>query len=92
MRLFLSILVTALLVPLTAYAQAAPKQVEVVNPVLAVEVRQPGTPRAPRTIPARRIYDHGIRELRSRPRSPLAVRHDCGLSSRGRSVVAHVPS
>ena len=41
MRLFLSILVTALLVPLTAYAQAAPKQVEVINPVLAVEVVNP---------------------------------------------------
>jgi hypothetical protein len=40
MRLFLSALVTALLVPLAAYAQA-PKPVEVINPVLAVEVTTP---------------------------------------------------
>jgi hypothetical protein len=40
MRLFLSALVTALIVPLAAYAQA-PKQVEVVNDSLAVEVVNP---------------------------------------------------
>jgi hypothetical protein len=37
MRLFLSVLVTALIVPLAAYAQA-PKQIEVINDPLVVEV------------------------------------------------------
>jgi hypothetical protein len=40
MHLFLSVLVTALIVPLAAYAQA-PKQVEVVNDPLPVEVTTP---------------------------------------------------
>ena len=48
MRLFLSILVTALTVPLAAYAQA-PKQVEVINDPLAVEVVNP----APASPPVR---------------------------------------
>ena len=47
MRLFLSILVTALTVPLTAYAQAAPKQVEVINDLLVVEVVNPAPPSLP---------------------------------------------
>ena len=41
------VILSALLVPLTAYAQAAPKQVEVVNPVLAVEVVNPAPPAPP---------------------------------------------
>jgi hypothetical protein len=40
MRLFLSALVTALIIPLVAYAQA-PKKVEVINDPLAVEVTTP---------------------------------------------------
>ena len=40
MRLFLSILITALIIPLAAYAQA-PKPVEVINDPLAVEVTTP---------------------------------------------------
>ncbi len=40
MRLFLSVLVSALIVPLAAQAQA-PKQVEVINAPLAVEVTTP---------------------------------------------------
>ncbi len=48
MRLFLSILVTALIIPLTAHAQA-PKKVEVINLPLAVEVVNP----APASPPAR---------------------------------------
>ena len=46
MRLFLSALVTALIVPLTAHAQA-PKQVEVINDPLAVEVVNPAPPSPP---------------------------------------------
>lgn len=42
MRPFLSVLVTALIVPLAAYAQA-PKQVEVINDPLSVEVVNPPT-------------------------------------------------
>ena len=47
MRLFLSVLVTALIVPLAAYAQAAPKQVEVINDPLVVEVVNPAPPSPP---------------------------------------------
>jgi hypothetical protein len=46
MRLFLSVLVAALLVPLAAYAQAI-KQVEIVNGPLAVEVVNPAPPSPP---------------------------------------------
>ena len=46
MRLFLTILLTALIVPLAAHAQA-PKQVEVINDPLAVEVVNPAPPSPP---------------------------------------------
>ena len=46
MRLFLSALLTTLIVPLAAYAQA-PKQVEVINDPLAVEVVNPAPPSPP---------------------------------------------
>ncbi len=46
MRLFLSTLLTALIVPLAAHAQA-PKKVEVINDPLAVEVVNPVYPRPP---------------------------------------------
>ncbi len=46
MRLFLSVLVTALIVPLAAYAQAI-KQVEIVNDPLAVEIVNPTSPGPP---------------------------------------------
>ena len=46
MRLFLSSLVSALIVPLAAYAQA-PKLVEVINDPLAVEVVNPAPPSPP---------------------------------------------
>jgi len=46
MRLFLSTLLTALIVPLAAHAQA-PKQVEVINDPLAVEVVNPAPPSPP---------------------------------------------
>jgi len=45
-RLFLSVLVAALIVPLAAYAQAV-KQVEIVNDPLAVEVVNPAPPSPP---------------------------------------------
>ena len=47
MRLFLSVVVTVLIVPLAAYAQAAPKQVEVINDPLMVEVVNPAPPSPP---------------------------------------------
>lgn len=47
MHLFLSVLLTALIVPLAAHAQAAPKQVEVVNDPLVVEVVNPAPPAPP---------------------------------------------
>ena len=43
MRLFLSTLLTAMILPVAAYAQA-PKQVEVINDPLAVEVVNPAPP------------------------------------------------
>ena len=46
MRLFLSTLLAALIVPLAAHAQA-PKQVEVINDPLAVEVVNPAPPSPP---------------------------------------------
>jgi len=46
MRLFLSALVTALIVPLAAHSQA-PKPVEVINDPLAVEVVNPAPPSQP---------------------------------------------
>ena len=46
MRLFLFVLLTALIVPFAAYAQA-PKPVEVINDPLAVEVVNPAPPSPP---------------------------------------------
>ncbi len=55
MRLFLSALVTALVVPLAAHAQA-PKQVEVINDPLAVEVVNP----APVSCDQKRVQVVGV--------------------------------